>query len=278
MVVLARAGHLPVGVTRAKCDVTDPAQVRGALAESGCERVINCAAYTRVDQAESEAELAFAINRDGAEIVARACAQAEIPLCHISTDFVFGQAPNGEPRPWRVTDIPEPSGVYAQSKRAGEVACQEAGGRLYLVRTSWLYGNSGPNFPLAILRAGARHGQLRVVSDQVGAPTWTWELALAISWLIGTDHFGIHHVCGEGSASWYEFAGATLAEAGVEARIQPVSTAEWGAPAPRPTYSVLDSSQFTALGGPACSPWRMALAEYLRREREGAVGAALASA
>ncbi len=275
LAALADAGHEAVGAGRSEVDVTDDLQVRSALAGGRPDRVVNCAAYTRVDQAESEAALAFAINRDGAAVVARACAEAGIPLCHISTDFVFGQDAADPPRPWRTTDTPRPRGVYATSKRAGEVACQEAGGELYLVRTSWLYGNRGPNFPLTILRAAAQGRSLRVVADQIGAPTWTAELSTAIGWLLTTTHFGIHHLCGRGSASWYELAVATLEEAGLEAGVEPVSTADWGAPAPRPRYSVLDNSDFIALGGPPLSEWRSELREYLTRERDGAVRAAL---
>jgi dTDP-4-dehydrorhamnose reductase len=275
LAALGDAGHEAVGARRAEVDVTDDHQVRSALAGHRPERVVNCAAYTKVDQAESESELAFAINRDGARVVAGACAEAGIPLCHISTDFVFGQAAQDPPRPWRTTDTPRPRGVYAKSKRAGEVACRRAGGDLYLVRTSWLYGNRGPNFPLTILRAAARGRELRVVSDQVGAPTWTGELAPAICWLLTTNHFGIHHLCGRGAASWYELAVATLEEVGLPAQVRAVSTEEWGAAAPRPRYSVLDNSAFIELGGPPLAEWRSGLREYLSRERDGAVRAAL---
>ena len=278
LAALADAGHEAVGAGRSEVDVTDDLQVRSALAGGRPDRVVNCAAYTRVDQAESEPELAFAINRDGAGVVAGACAEAGVPLCHISTDFVFGQAVEGTPRPWRTTDDPEPQGVYAKSKREGEVACQEMGGPLYLVRTSWLYGNRGPNFPLAILRAAAARRELRVVSDQVGAPTWTRDLSTAICWLISTPHLGIHHLCGQGATTWYEFARATLEEVGIQARIEPVSTADWGAAAPRPRYSVLDNSRFLELGGPALAEWRSELRDYLGSERDGAVRAALSGA
>lgn len=264
-------GHEVVAAHRKVVDVTDSGAVVAALNQSGPDRVVNCAAYTKVDQAEREPALAFAINRDGARVVAEACAERSIPLCHISTDFVFSQPPPCPAVPWGVSAHPLPKGVYASSKREGELACEAAGGELFLVRTSWLYGNDGPNFPLAILRAAAVGRPLQVVSDQVGSPTWTGALAAALTWLLGTRHFGIFHLSGGGSTSWYEFARAVVQEAGLTAEIHPVTAAEWGAPAPRPSYSVLDNSSFSRLGGPSLPAWRASLATYIEEERQGAV-------
>ncbi len=272
--ILRAAGHEAVAAGRRMVDVTDREQVLAVISELELDRVVNCAAYTRVDQAELEPAAAFAVNRDGAGVVAQVCAQRSIPLCHISTDFVFSQPPTRPGVPWGVADDPNPKGVYAVSKREGELACEAAGCDLFLVRTSWLYGNRGPNFPLAILRAAAAGRPLRVVSDQVGAPTWTGALAPALAWLIATPDFGRYHLSGGGSASWYEFARAVLQEAKVPAEIRPVTAAEWAAPAPRPTYSVLDNTAFTALGGPGLPPWRASLAAYIEEERQGAVLAA----
>ena len=272
---LVAFGHEVVGLTRAELDITDARRVTAALHEGRPDVVVNVAAYTKVDLAEREVELAFSINRDGAGLVARACASTGVALCHVSTDFVFSQAPEVPPRPWTVTDRPEPHGVYATSKREGELACLEAGGDLFIVRTSWLYGNSGPNFPLSILRATTRSNQLRVVRDQLGCPTWTRDLSHALAWLVATDNFGTHHLSGAGSCSWYQFARAILEELGVLADLIPVSTSEWGAAAPRPSYSVLDNSEFIRLGGPPMADWRAELQEYLASERDGAVAAAL---
>jgi dTDP-4-dehydrorhamnose reductase len=272
---LVAAGHEVVGLARADLDITDPDGVASAVEGRSPEVVVNLAAYTKVDLAEREAELAFAINRDGAGLVARACAAAGVPLCHLSTDFVFTQAPQHIPRPWRVADRPDPRGVYATSKREGELACLEAGGDLFIVRTSWLYGNRGPNFPLAILRAATRSNQLRVVQDQIGCPTWTADLSRALAWLVATDNFGIHHLSGAGCCSWYQFARAILDGLGVPAELIPVSTSEWGAAAPRPSYSVLDNSEYISLGGPPLADWQDELRDYLASERDGAVAAAL---
>jgi dTDP-4-dehydrorhamnose reductase len=242
------------------------------------DRVVNCAAYTKVDEAEREPELAFAVNRDGAGVVARACAEAEVPLCHVSTDFVFSQAPPRPARPWTERDGPEPRGVYALSKREGELAAVAAGGPLYLVRTSWLYGNRGPNFPLAILRAAANGKALRVVADQEGTPTWTFDLALRLARLLELESFGTYHLSGAGSTSWHGFAVALFAEVGIHSELTPVSTAEWAAPAPRPAYSVLDNGAWEGLGEKPMPDWRVSLKRYVEKERSQAIAAAISSA
>ncbi|HUY55480.1 MAG TPA: dTDP-4-dehydrorhamnose reductase [Candidatus Nanopelagicaceae bacterium] len=274
---LRECGHQVVAASRAEVDITRPEQVRQALAASNSERVVNCAAYTKVDQAEREPELAYAINRDGAAVVARECADRELPLCHISTDFVFTQAPSAPGRPWTEVDEPRPSGVYATSKRAGEIACAAAGGHLQLVRTAWLYGNRGPNFPLAIVRAAAVGKPIRVVADQLGSPTWTGDLAVALERLVSTSAKGTFHLSGAGATSWYGFASALLEELGISAELTPVTTAEWAAPAPRPSYSVLANQAWRDLGQTPLADWRVELENYVAAERGGAIAAAIAA-
>ncbi len=273
---LRECGHQVVAASRAEVDITRPEQVRRALAASNSERVINCAAYTKVDQAEREPELAYAINRDGAGVVARECADLDLPLCHISTDFVFTKAPSTPDRPWTEADEPQPAGVYATSKRAGELACAAPGGPLQLVRTAWLYGNQGPNFPLAIVRAAARGKPIRVVADQLGSPTWTGDLADALERLVSTSAQGTFHLSGAGSTSWYGFAQALLQELGMGAELTPVTTAEWAAPAPRPGYSVLANQAWQDLGQPPLPDWRVGLKNWVGAERGGAIAAVIA--
>lgn len=275
---LRQAGHHVVAAGRREVDVADRAQVAQALEVEAFDRVVNCAAYTAVDRAESEPELAYSVNRDGAEAVAVACAREGVALCHLSTDFVFGQSPPQPGRPWEESDQPQPRGVYALSKWEGELACQAAGGRLQLVRTAWLYGSSGPNFPLAICRAAARGRPLLVVSDQSGSPTWTGHLAVALEALLRDGSPGTYHLTGGGSTSWYGFAQRLLERLGLNADLTPVSTAEWGAPAPRPVFSVLANRAWADLGGEPIPDWEQGLAGYLDREREGAVAAALSGA
>ena len=274
---LRDCGHEVVAAGRVEVDITKADEVRQALVAAPLDRVVNCAAYTKVDQAELEPELAYSLNRDGAAVVARACADLNLPLCHISTDFVFTQAPSTPPRPWRESDEPEPAGVYATSKRAGELACEAAGGALQLVRTAWLYGNRGPNFPLAIIRAAAAGRPLRVVADQLGSPTWTGDLASALERLLASAARGTFHLSGAGSTSWYGFAQALLEEVGIAAELPPDTPAAWGAAAPRPSYSVLANGAWAELGQRPLPDWRVSLGRYVQAERREAIAAAIAA-
>lgn len=265
---LSAAGHQVLALERSECDVTRQDEVADRVQAALADRVVNCAAYTNVDAAETNEQRAEAVNHLGAALVAKVCRDAGVPLCHISTDFVFGQSPAHPAVPWREADQPQPRGVYAQTKRRGELACLSSGAELFLVRTSWLYGNRGPNFPLAILRAALQGRPLRVVADQVGSPTWTSDLARALSRLLATRAFGVYHLTGSGSTTWFEFAGALLEEVGVPCSITPVSSEEWGAAAPRPRYSVLDNGAWRGLGEPPLPHWRDALRRYLRSDPE----------
>ncbi|MGH7639722.1 MAG: dTDP-4-dehydrorhamnose reductase [Candidatus Dormibacteria bacterium] len=267
---LGATGHQALGLNRSGLDVSDRAAVQQVVSNCGCAAVVNCAAYTKVDQAEKEPALAYAVNRDGAANVAQACLRAGIPLCQLSTDFVFGQEAPAPARPWSESEEPWPLGVYAQSKRAGELSCLESGVHLFLVRTSWLYGGRGPNFPLSICRAARQGRQLRVVDDQVGSPTFTSDLAGALVQLLSTGAWGTYHLTGSGATTWFEFAKAVLAETGIRAQVSPVSSALWGAPAPRPRYSVLANDRWKALGLPPLPAWPDALRRYVASERQGA--------
>jgi dTDP-4-dehydrorhamnose reductase len=266
---LQARGHEVTGLDRRALDITDAAAVDRALASSDLERVVNCAAYTKVDQAESEPKRAYAVNRDGARNLAQACAGAGVPLCHLSTDFVFSQDPPEPPHAWAETDLPVPRGVYAESKRAGELECLAAGGPLYLVRTAWLYGGQGPNFPLAISRAAAAGVKLKVVADQQGTPTWTGHLAPALGLLLEQERLGLYHLTGTGPTTWLRFAEAVLAEVGIVVPVEATTTAEWGAPAPRPRYSVLDNGNWRGLGMAPLPAWEEGLSQYVAAERHG---------
>lgn len=267
---LRARGHEVTGLDRRALDITDAVAVTQAVANWDPERVVNCAAYTKVDQAEGEPKRAYAVNRDGARNLAQACARAGVALCHLSTDFVFGQDPPEPLRPWGETDPPAPKGVYAESKRAGELECLAAGGPLYLVRTAWLYGGRGPNFPLAISRAAAAGLNLKVVADQEGTPTWTGHLAPALSLLLEQESLGLYHLTGSGATTWLRFAKAILAEVGIAVPVEATTTAEWGAPAPRPRYSVLDNGNWRRLGMALLPAWEEGLIQYVAAERHRA--------
>lgn len=274
---LRARGHEVTALDRRALDVTDGAAVSEAVSSSDLERVVNCAAYTKVDHAESEPKRASAVNRDGARNLAQACARVGVALCHLSTDFVFTQDPPEPLHPWAETDLPRPRGVYAESKRAGELECLAAGGPLYLVRTSWLYGGRGPNFPLAISRAAAAGVRLKVVADQEGTPTWTGHLAPALSLLLEQESFGLYHLTGSGSTTWLRFAETVLAEVGIAAPVEATTTAEWGAPAPRPRYSVLENLNWRQLGMAPLPGWEEGLLQYVAAERDGALAEFAAS-
>lgn len=265
---LLAEGHSVTALSHAELDIADRDGVLRTLRGRGFARLVNCAAYTKVDEAEKEPELAFRVNRDGPAILAGACAEEGISLCHVSTDFVFGQNPSEPPRPWTEDDLPQPRGVYAESKRAGELACLESGCRLQLVRTSWLFGGEGPNFPLTICRVGRARDELKVVADQVGTPTWTGDLATALVRLLDLRGTGVFHLSGSGSTTWYHFAQAILEEVGIAARVRPATTAEWGAPAPRPRYSVLENRRWRKLGMPPLPAWQQGLVSYVAANRE----------
>jgi dTDP-4-dehydrorhamnose reductase len=235
-----------VGLSRSELDVTDAAAVRDAL--SGAELVVNCAAFTDVDGAESDPEAALRVNRDGARNVAEAAAR----VVYLSTDYVF----DGSKRePYLESDPTGPLSAYGRSKLEGERATASANPRHFVVRSSWLFGAGGPNFVETMLGLGP---EVRVVDDQVGCPTFTGHLAEALVRLAGTEDFGVHHMAASGSCSWFEFAREIFARAGVETRVEPCTTAEFPRPAPRPAYSVLGSER-----GHRLPTWREGLDAYL---------------
>lgn len=229
-----------------------------------CDAVLNCAAYTRVDDAEREHEAAMRINAEGAGYLAEACALRGLPLIHISTDYVFDGRKGAA---YVESDPVAPLNYYGLTKLEGERAVQAAGGGATIVRTQSLYGVNGRNFVKAILnqiRQGNR--ALRVVNDQVSAPTYTAHLAEALFDLAALKPGGIVHVAAQGACSWFDFAREIVRRVGVPVEVLPRSTAELNYPALRPAYSVLDTSRFHALTGRAMPGWAEGLAAYLSEE------------
>lgn len=257
------------GVVASGVDLADPAQVQRLFEEHGpFSGVIHAAAYTAVDQAEAEEDLAFRVNALASQVLARVCAVAEIPMVLVSTDFVFdGEAE----RPYREEDPPAPLSAYGRTKLEGErlaLAAHPHG--LRIVRTQWLYGPRGKHFPGTILNLARERDELRVVSDQIGSPTSTLELSPALWDVLSSGEEQLYHAACEGSCSWYELALAVLEAAGLErVRVTPCSTAEFPRPARRPAYSVLDCSRLARLRGKTLAHWREALATYMGRA-EGA--------
>lgn len=262
----AEQGRNVLALTSAQCDITDPAAAE-AIVTSG-DVVINCAAYTDVDGAESDQARAYAVNETAPAHLARACARAGARLIHVSTDFVFA-GDYADPRPFEPSDETSPRGVYACSKRAGEVAALAAlpeASQCIVVRTAWLYtGGTGNDFVAIMRRLAAGEGPIKVVDDQVGSPTYVADLAPALLQVADDGVPGpILHAANEGVVSRFGLALAVFEECGADPeRVHPVSTAEFPRPAPRPSYSALSSRQSVAAGMAPLRHWRPALVAAL---------------
>ncbi|MDA8959758.1 dTDP-4-dehydrorhamnose reductase [bacterium] len=254
------------GVDVPGVDLTDAAQVEALFVElAPIDGVIHTAAYTAVDRAEEESELAHSINGDACGVLARAAARAGIPMVLVSTDFVFdGQAETPYPE-----EAPtSPQSVYGATKLAGEaqaLAAHPAGAKV--VRTQWLYGPRGSHFPHTMQRLAKERDRLKVVSDQIGSPTSTLELAPALWDVLISGEPGIWHAACSGECSWFDLAVATIEASEIEGvEVEPCSTEEFPRPAARPAYSALDCSKLEGLRGKPMAPWRDALLTYLGSE------------
>ena len=254
-----------VGLGKSDLDVTDADAVNRTLQKQNPDVVFHCAAFTAVDRAESEQSSAFSVNRDGALSVALACGEIGARMVFFSTDYVFSGTKQASYSP---SDAPDPISSYGRSKLAGETAILASGVEVLLIRTSWLYGSGGQNFLRAIIQRAREGKTLRLVNDQIGSPTWTMCLAEATLDLVGGSTSGIYHITNAGQASWYELGREALSICRLEGEIEPISMEDWGAPASRPQYSVLDSSKAEMALGRSMSPWREALKRFLDEEFE----------
>lgn len=265
LVAALAVAHEVIGIDIAQCDLTDGAATLACLDEIAPAWVINCAAYTAVDKAESEPDLALRVNADAPRNLARACRRIEARLLHLSTDYVFDGAKRA---PYFPDDPPHPLGVYGQSKYAGEQALrEELGDDAVVVRTAWLYGPHGQNFVKAILRQVDAGKPLRVIDDQCGAPTYTGHLAQALVAAVEHDLRGTHHATNAGSCSWFAFARAICELSGHRGwEIAPLAGDELTLPAPRPADSRLDTASLIAAVHYTMPPWREGLIAYLERE------------
>lgn len=249
-----------ISFDRESADITEPALVTDALERVGQSLVINAAAYTAVDRAESEPDRAFAINRDGARILAEACANIGLPFIHVSTDYVF----DGTKRTPYVEDDPvAPVSVYGRSKEEGERAVLEVCPHAMIFRTSWVFGVEGANFVKTMLRLGAERPVLRVVNDQFGCPTFADDLAAGIIAAAARYEPGLYHLAGTGHTTWYNFA-RTIFEGRKAPEIEPITTAEYPTPARRPANSVLDCTRAHTTLGVELPHWKDALQRMLK--------------
>ena len=250
---------------RSDVDIMNETAIADAVA--GADFVVNCAAYTAVDKAESEPQEAFAINATAPGLMAAACAKQDIPFLHISTDYVFGN-PIG--RPWREDDPVAPLNVYGQSKAAGEKAVRDVWAKHLILRTAWVYDSEGRNFVLTMLRLGAEKPELKIVGDQQGGPTSAADIAHAILRMVesasdsGFDGWGIYHFAGAPATTWFDFAAAIFATAGNGTpKLTAITTADYPTPARRPPYSVLDCGKIAAKFGITQPDWHESLAKVL---------------
>ena len=257
----ANAGHEVVGYGHPELDVADAEAVLDRTEWERPSVVINCAAWTDVDGAEEFEESAMAVNGTGAGNVSAAAAAIGAKVVYVSSDYVFDGASD---TPYVETDQPGPISAYGRTKLAGEEATVAANKRSFVARSSWLFGIGGGNFVETMLRLAADHGEVLVVRDQVGSPTYTWHLAYGIVRLIEGAAFGIHHMAAQGQVSWYDFAREIFDQATVECKVLSATTDMLGRPAPRPPFSALATQREHAILLPS---WRDGLAGYLAQRQ-----------
>jgi dTDP-4-dehydrorhamnose reductase len=252
-----QAGHEVTAADRAALDVTDLGATRRAARAASPDTIVNCAAYTDVDGAESDVELAMRVNAQGAGNVAAVAAALDAAVVYISTDYVFD---GSKGTPYVESDGPNPLGRYGASKLAGEVETAAANPRHHIVRTSWLFGTGGRNFVETMLGLATQREEVSVVDDQMGSPTNTAHLAEGIVRLLGSDAYAVRHLTAAGHCTWYDFAVAIFRNAGVSCTVHRTTTEAMGRPAPRPRFSVLDTERADAIGLPA---WQTGLDDYM---------------
>jgi dTDP-4-dehydrorhamnose reductase len=242
-------------------DITDKNKLSEAFEKIRPDFCVNAAAYTAVDNAESEPEKATLINVDGARNLAEACKAWDCTLIHISTDFVF----DGQKKtPYAETDETNPQGIYGMTKRLGEEAIETVSGKYFIIRTSWLYSEFAQNFMKTMLRLAKERDSLGVVSDQIGTPTYAGDLAEAIMNIIGSgsESYGIYHFSNEGSASWYYFAKRIFKINDVNIDLKPITTTQFPTPAKRPEYSVMDKTKIKNTFGITIKHWEESLKRF----------------
>ena len=260
LIEVLKDNHELLLTTSKTLDITDGDSVMDFIVKSNPDIVINSAAYTDVDGCESNPDLAYNVNGEGVKNLALACREVDCPLVHISTDYVF----NGQnDRPWVEDDEIGPISIYGKSKLKGEEHIKEILEKYFIVRTAWLYGVNGRNFPTTMLELAQNHSEITVVYDEVGTPTYTPDLAKGISKLIETDYYGTYHLTNSGNCSWCEFARYIFEVADVDVNVIPVTASEFARPAPRPSYSVLENRNWVENGFEPLRNYKEAIKEYI---------------
>ena len=257
---LAKRGYEGVGVDVAEMDITDAQMVDRVITESGVDKVIHCAAYTAVDAAEDQVDLCRRVNAQGTENIAKVCKKLDIPMLYLSTDYVF----DGEgTRPWEPDDERDPLNVYGQTKYEGELAIERNLEKYFIVRIAWVFGVQGKNFIKTMLNLAENHDTITVVNDQVGSPTYTYDLSRLLVDMIETEKYGRYHATNEGLCTWYEFAVEIFRQAGIHVNVVPVTSEEFKAKAKRPHNSRLNKDKLDVMGFERLPKWQDALARYL---------------
>lgn len=259
---LESRGHIAIGTDADNMDITDASLVRKVICEASPDAVIHCAAYTAVDAAEDNEALCMRINAEGTRNIALVCKELDIKMIYISTDYVF----DGEGEHfWQPDEARHPLNVYGQSKYEGELAVESLLEKYYIVRIAWVFGVNGKNFIKTMLNLGKTRDHLTVVSDQVGSPTYTYDLSRLLVDMVETDKYGRYHATNEGLCSWYEFACEIFKQAGFEhVTVSPVSSDEFPAKAKRPSNSRMSKDKLTENGFKRLPSWQDALSRYLK--------------
>jgi len=259
---LKKQGLEGLGVDVEEMDITDADVCEQVISAAGADAVIHLAAYTAVDAAEDNVELCRRINGEGTRNVALACKHAGVPMMYISTDYVFDGQGN---RPWEPDDQRDPLNVYGQTKYEGELAVEELVEHYFIVRIAWVFGVAGNNFIKTMLRLGKERGAVSVVDDQIGSPTYTYDLARLLVDMIQTDRYGRYHATNEGLCSWYEFAKEIFRQAGMtEVTVTPVSSEAYPARATRPKNSRMNRQKLVDQGFEPLPAWQDALGRFLQ--------------
>ncbi|MCE5169392.1 dTDP-4-dehydrorhamnose reductase [Paenibacillus profundus] len=260
--LFSEKGHHVVGLGRVQLDITNAIMCNNVIDEIQPDAVIHCAAYTAVDNAETDQDNAYLVNAIGTRNIAVAAERIKAKMCYISTDYVFDGTSSS---PYYEYDNTNPLTVYGKSKRAGEQLVQSLCSRWFIVRTSWVYGASGNNFVKTMLKIGEERDSLQVVNDQWGSPTYTCDLTLFLEELVMTEKYGIYHASNTGICTWYEFAQAIFEEAKMPVKVEPCTTEQFPRPAPRPRYSAMEPMAIRVNGLAPIRHWREALKDYMNQ-------------
>lgn len=249
-----------IGVDIDEMDITDVNQVNQVIINEKVDAVVHCAAWTAVDKAEDEVELCRKVNRDGTENIANICKELDIPMMYFSTDYVFNGMGN---EPWNEYDHREPLNVYGQTKYEGELIVEKLP-KHFIIRISWVFGLNGNNFIKTMLRLGKERGVVSVVVDQIGSPTYTYDLAKLCVDMIQTQEYGTYHATNEGICSWYEFACEIFKQAHMNVEVTPVDSNTFPAKAKRPSNSRMNKEELDKHGFERLPTWQDALNRYLK--------------